>query len=206
MDSYILDTNVFFNMEAGFALGKTTNDVMKTITQFALEGKSKQSHTFFMPPRIVDEFLSFFDDTKQDSVQKLLAAVVVQSPEIHTDSIPAHILYTMVEDIRLRSLRGLRVGEEEIEKAGKSLMEKGTLDRISFQKTIGEYVRGYRDRYRQATRVGFLDSVADLDVIMLAKEVNGAIVSSDEGLLKWARLFGVKEVVPQALATRLHQG
>lgn len=206
MDSYILDTNVFFNMEAGFSLGKTTNEVIKTIIQSAQKGKEVKTHVFYMPPRIVDEFLSFFEDKDQSIIQQLLAVVIVQSPSVHEGSVPAHILYTMVEDIRQRSLRGLRVGEEEIEKAGKSLMDKGSLDRITFQKTIGEYVRGYRDRYRQATRVGFLDSVADLDVIMLAKEVKGSIVSSDEGLLKWARLFGVKEVVPQALATRLHQG
>lgn len=206
MDSYILDTNIFFNMEAGFSLGKTTNEVMKSITQSAQVGKEKKTHMFCMPPRIVDEFLSFFEDTNQEVIQKLLASITVQSPDIHVHKLPAHIFYTMVEDIRNRSLRGLRVGEEEIEKAGRSLMEKGTLDRITFQKTIGEYVRGYRDRYRQATRVGFLDSVADLDIIMLALELDGTIVSSDEGLLKWARLFGVKEVVPQALATRLHLG
>ncbi len=192
-------------MEACFALGKNTNDVMATITTLAKLGREKKSYQFYMPPRIVDEFLSFFDDKNQDIIQKLLASITVQSPDIHAVTVPAHIFYAMVEDIRQRSLRGLRVGEEEIEKAGKSLMEKGTLDRITFQKTIGEYVRGYRDRYRQATRAGFLDSVADLDIIMLAQELHGTIVSSDEGLLKWARLFGVKEVVPNSLATRLHQ-
>lgn len=205
MDCYILDTNVFFNMESGFALGKTTDEVIRTITTIAEQGKKTATLAFYMPPRIVEEFLSFFENKDQPHIQKMLSLITVQSPDVHAAQLPAQMFYTLVDDIRQRSYRGLRVGEEEITAAGKTLMEKGTLDKITFQKTIGEYVKGYRERYRQATRVGFLDSVGDLDIIMLAKELSGTVVTSDEGLLKWARLFGVKEVPSQVFAARLHQ-
>lgn len=199
MDTYILDTNLFFNMQAGLNFGKTTDEVIKNMT---LCGKKVE---LFMPPRIVEEFLSFFENKEQENIKKLLAEITVKSPVIESFEFPASVFYTLVDDVRNRSYRGLRVGEEEIEQAGKSLMNAGTLSKMDFQKRVGQQIKGFRDRYRQATRVGFLDSVADLDIIVLAKEVNGTVISTDEGLLKWSRLFGVKEMSPSVFGHLHHQ-
>ena len=199
MDTYILDTNLFFNMQAGLNFGKTTDEVIKNMT---LCGKKVE---LFMPPRIVEEFLSFFENKEQENIKQLFAEITVKSPVIESFQFPASIFYTLVEDIRNRSYRGLRVGEEEIEQAGKSLMNAGPLSKMDFQKRVGQQIKGFRDRYRQATRVGFLDSVADLDIIVLAKETNGTVVSTDEGLLKWSRLFGVKEMSPSVFGHLHHQ-
>ena len=125
-------------------------------------------------------------------------------PLLFIISFPASIFYTLIEDIRGRSYRGLRVGEEEIEQAAAGMMKAGELSKMEFQKKVGVQIKGFRDRYRQATRVGFLDSIADLDIIVLAKEINGTVVSTDEGLLKWARLFGVKEMSPEVFG-HLHR-
>ena len=103
------------------------------------------------------------------------------------------------QEMRHRSYRGLQVAEEEVQSAGKTMLEHKELSHVEFQKTIGEHTSKLRDRYRQATRFRFLDSIADLDLLMLAKELNGLIVTSDEGVTRWARIFGIKEVVPQAL-------
>lgn len=199
MDTYILDTNLFFNMQAGLNFGKTTDEVIKNMT---LCGKKVE---LFMPPRIVEEFLSFFENKEQENIKKLLAVITVKSPVIESFEFPASVFYALVDDVRNRSYRGLRVGEEEIEQAGKSLMNAGTLSKMDFQKRVGQQIKGFRDRYRQATRVGFLDSVADLDIIVLAKEVNGTVISTDEGLLKWSRLFGVKEMSPSVFGHLHHQ-
>ena len=197
MDIYILDTNLFFNMQAGLHFGKTTEEVIKYMTLCGHKA------TFFMPPKIVEEFLSFFDDKEQDTIKKLLSVITVKSPVIESFEFPASIFYTLVDDIRNRSYRGLRAGEEEIEHAAQALMNAGPLTKMDFQKKVGLQIKGFRDRYRQATRVGFLDSVADLDIIVLAKETNGTVVSTDEGLLKWARLFGVKEVAPSVFGEKM---
>jgi RNA ligase partner protein len=188
MQSYILDTNLFFNMQAGLRFGETTE---KVIENMMLCGKEVK---LYMPPRIVEEFLSFFENKEQDILKKLLAEITVKSPNIDSFQFPASIFYTLVDDIRNRSYRGLRTGEEEIEQAAQSFMGASSLTKMEFQKKIGVQIKGFRDRYRQATRVGFLDSVADLDIIVLAKEVDGTVISTDEGLLKWSRLFGVKEM------------
>jgi uncharacterized protein len=199
MDIYILDTNLFFNMQAGLNFGNTTDEVIKNMT---LCGKKVK---LFMPPKIVDEFLSFFENKEQEHIKKLLAEITVKSPVIESFAFPASIFYTLVDDIRNRSYRGLRAGEEEIEQAAKALMTAGELSKIDFQKRVGQQIKGFRDRYRQATRVGFLDSVADLDIIVLAKETNGTVVSTDEGLLKWSRLFGVKEVAPSVFGEKMRE-
>ncbi|MCX6732065.1 MAG: RNA ligase partner protein [Candidatus Roizmanbacteria bacterium] len=197
MQSYILDTNLFFNMQAGLRFGDTTE---KVIENMILCGKQAK---LYMPPKIVEEFLSFFENKEQDSIKKLLAEITVKSPVIDSFQFPASVFYTLVDDIRNRSYRGLRTGEEEIEQAAQAFNGVQTLTKMEFQKKVGVQIKGFRDRYRQATRVGFLDSVADLDIIVLAKEVDGVVVSTDEGLLKWSRLFGVKEMSPSVFGEKM---
>jgi len=199
MESYILDTNLFFNMQAGLNFGNTTDEVIEKMTKIGTKAR------LFMPPRIVEEFLSFFENKEQDNIKQLLSVITVKSPNIEQFQFPASIFYTLVEDIRNRSYRGLRVGEEEIEQAAKSMTTAGELSKMEFQKKVGVQIKGFRDRYRQATRVGFLDSVGDLDIIVLAKETNGTVVSTDEGLLKWSRLFGVREMSPGVFGHLHHQ-
>lgn len=177
-------------MQAGLGFGDTTEKVMENMI---LCGKKAK---LYMPPRIVEEFLSFFENKEQDIIKKLLAEITVKSPVIDSLQFPASVFYTLVEDIRNRSYRGLRTGEEEIEQAAQAFMGAQSLNKMEFQKKVGVQIKGFRDRYRQATRVGFLDSLADLDIIVLAKEIEGTVVSTDEGLLKWSRLFGVKEMSP----------
>jgi predicted DNA-binding protein (UPF0278 family) len=80
---------------------------------------------------------------------------------------------------------------------------KAGLSKKEFEMTIGEVVKKYRERYRQATRTGFLDSLADLDSILLAKELNGILVSTDEGVLDWGRVFGVKEMPASVFGAKM---
>lgn len=193
MEKYVLDANLFFNMEAGLGLGEKTEDVVKSLTSLAKKLKNNKKSEFFMPPRVVDEFLSFFTNKEQLFLKDLLSSVSVKSPDIGKIAFPAQVFYELVGDIRARSYQGLRVGEEEIEKAGKTMLGKGNLSSKDFQIQIGSVVKKFRERYRQATRFGFLDSLADLDLIVLAKELDAFLVSTDEGVLRWGRIFGVKE-------------
>ncbi len=194
MERYILDTNLFFNMEEGIDLGSKTEEVVKNISLLARILKKGKKAELFMPPRAIDEFLSFFEDKTQPFLKDFLASVTIKSPEVGVAEIPNQAFYLLIEDIRQRSLRGLNVAEEEINNAGKLFIGKQNLSQKDFQIQIGGIIKKFRDRYRNATRTGFLDSLADLDCIVLSKEQNGILVSTDEGVLKWARIFGVKEV------------
>ena len=73
------------------------------------------------------------------------------------------------------------------------MLNKNNLSTKDFQIQIGSVIKKFRERYRQATRFSFLDSLADLDLIVLTKEIDGNLVSSDEGVILWGRKFGVKE-------------
>ena len=192
-------------MEEGMDLGGKTEEVVVYITKAAKELKKNQQTQFYMTPRIVEEFLSFFENKEQPFLKEFLAQIIIQSPTINTLLFPAQVFYLLIDDIRGRSYRGLRVGEEEIQKAGILMQGRGTISKKEFEMTIGEVVKKFRERYRQATRVGFLDSLADLDIIMLAKEINGVLVSTDEGVLHWGRIFGVKEMPARAFGSKMRE-
>ena len=83
------------------------------------------------------------------------------------------------------------------------MMAEKDLGKKDFQIKIGATIKNFRNRYRNATRTGFLDSVADLDLIVLAFEQEAFLVSSDEGVLKWGRIFGVKEMPSEVFQKRL---
>lgn len=194
MEKYIIDANVFFNMEAGLGLGKTSEEVMKKITRHARELKEKVE--FLMPPRVVDEVLSFFPD-KSSFVGDFLSILTVKSPDYNKINFSGQVFYRLIEDIRIRSYRGLSIAEEEIVKAAELMMGEAKLSKKDFQIKIGEITRRFRLRYRKATRFGFLDSTADLDLIVLSKETGGFLISTDEGVISWGRFFGVKEMRPE---------
>jgi len=212
MEIFILDTNLFFNMEAGLSLGDKTEDVVINLTKTILDLKKNKSASFFMPPKAVDEFLSFFEDKNQSFIKDFLSVVNVESPDLTKMSFSAIVFYKLVDDVRGRSYRGMNIAEEEIEKAASEFSGKKTESKKEFQIAIGAFIKKFRERYRKATRTGFLDSVTDLDLIVLAKQKDGFLVSTDEGVLHWGRTFGVKEMPASVFVKRLqfllrlHQG
>ncbi len=203
MDRFVLDTNLFFNMEPGLGLGKKTEDVIVKATKAIKALKKEKKIEVLMPPKVVDELMSFFDDKNQSFLKDFLAVVTVKSPHVSTVEFPASVFYNLVSDIRDRSYRGLTIAEEEVKRAGKELQGSSSDSKQDFEKAIGRHVKNLRDRYRQATRTGFLDSVADLDLIVLAKEQDAYLVSTDEGVIKWGRVFGVKEMEATVFGKRL---
>lgn len=205
MEKFILDTNIFFNMEGDLGLGDKTKDVVVNLTKKINSLKKNKKAQFFMPPRVVDEFLSFFENKKQDFIDGLLSSVTIKSPDIAKVNFPSSVFYKLVEDIRDRSYRGLNVSEEEIKNSGQLMMSGNSLSKKDFEIKIGPVVKKFRERYRNATRTGFLDSVADLDLIVLALEQDGYIVTTDEGVLNWGRIFGAKEIPSNLFIKRLDE-
>jgi RNA ligase partner protein len=203
MESFILDTNLFFNISAGLGMGKTTEAIVKKITETIKKLKKNSKASFYMPPRIIDEFLSFFDDKSQEFINNFLSVINIKSPNPSTIDFSSQIFYRLIEDVRDRSYRGLNIAEEEIIKAGETMLGKKTESKKDFQIAIGKFIKNFRDRYRNATRTGFLDSVADLDLIVLSKELDGFLVTSDEGVLSWGRIFGIREMPASVFQKRL---
>jgi len=203
MESFILDTNLFFNIGAGLGMGKNTEEIVIKLTGTIKKLKKNSKAVFYMPPKIVDEFLSFFENKNQEFIKNFLSTVVIKSPNPSATNFSSKVFYQLIEDIRNRSYRGLNIAEEEIVKAGELMIGKKFESKKDFQIEIGKFIKNFRNRYRNATRTGFLDSVADLDLIILSKEINGFLVTSDEGVLVWGRIFGIKEMPASIFQKRL---
>jgi len=62
------------------------------------------------------------------------------------------------------------------------------------REVIGGIIGKFRNKYRAALRYGILDSAPDIDVLILAKELDAAVVASDYGIEKWAEQLGVRFV------------
>jgi predicted DNA-binding protein (UPF0278 family) len=99
----------------------------------------------------------------------------------------------------------MKVGEEEMISTGNLFMGKEVLPHKEYQITIGKVIKTFRDRYRNATRTGFLDSKADFELIMLAKETDGYLISTDVGVIKWGRIMGVKEMDSSAFGKMIQE-
>ena len=201
MEKYVLDTNLFFNMEPGLNIGTKTNEVLALITKSIKNLKNKA--LFYMPPSIVKELESFFKDKDTSLLKEFLSEIVVKSPDTTKITLPAEFFYKIIKDVRERSYKGLLTSEKELTNAVLSLNGIRFKDKKETQIKIGKNIKNLRDKYRQNTRTGFLDSVADLDLIILAKEQDAYLVSTDEGVVNWGRIFGVKEIDPQIFGKKI---
>ena len=194
MKKFVLDTNLFFNMEAGLGLGTKTEEVVRSLTASMKQYKKAGEGDFYTPPRIVEEFLSFFEDKDQLFIREFLGELTIKAPHTHDIQIAGPVVYQLIDEVRTRTYKGIGIAEEEIQKAGKTMAGKAELSKKDFEMTVGPIIKGFRERYRQATRFGFIDSLADLDLIMLAKEIDGVLISADVGVIRWGRVFGVQEM------------
>jgi len=110
------------------------------------------------------------------------AVVRIRSPRKGSLMLPGEVLYEFIEEVRSRIDRGLRIAEESTKMASQAT-EAGD---------VGRLVNRLRDRYREALRQGILDSREDVDVLLLAYELDGVLVSGDEGMRKWADKVGIQ--------------
>jgi RNA ligase partner protein len=134
-----------------------------------------------MPPSIFEELLHFIE---RDKISEDLLLILHQKPpKKHELKCPAFLLYELIEDIRERVNKGLRIAE----KAVRSLEKK----------TPDEIIQDLRRKYREALREGIIDSKEDVDLLLLAMELDALLVTADQGLIKWAEKLGIKWLFPE---------
>lgn len=204
MKKIALDTNIFFNMEADLGLGDSTLEISKNIKK-ALQKYEKGSISIITTPGVASEIKSFFDNEKDESLQNILGFLTIQSPSVSDIKISASIFEKIIEDYRERSYRAMKVAEEEMLSIASSFMGKEALRQKEFQMTSGKFISNFRDRYRNATRTGTIDSVADFELLLLAKEQDAPIVTTDKGLLYWGRIIGIQEMDPSVFGKKMKE-
>lgn len=203
MESFILDTNIFFNMEAGLNIGKTTVEVIDNLSKIIKKLKEENKAVFYMTPKSVDEYLGFFKNENKNKAENFLSLIEIESPQMDKDFFSAQLFGMFVQEARKRFYQGLRAGEEEIKKASEFFLKNKSENKKDFQIKTGYFIKKFREKYRKITREEFLDSVVDFEMIVLSRQKKGFIVSTDGGVIFWGRLLGVKEMLPSVFLKHL---
>lgn len=177
-DRVVLDTSLFVNPEVRNDFGKTPTDALNGFLKLAEQIPSLE---FYMPSSIFSELLNFVNE--EEIPGRFMAIINQKSPSKHELTCPAYILYELVEDMRDRINKGLRIAEKTVRNAG--------------SEDDRELIKGMRKNYRDALREGILDSKEDVDLILLAKELNALLVTVDHGAIKWAEKLGVRWLLPK---------
>ena len=184
--SVVLDTSVFTNPATAVAFGQRTAEALSTFV--AMARRAVRQLRFFMPPSVLSELQTFLD--ADEFPQDFELVVRLRAPKRYDVRVSGSLLYELIEDVRERINRGLRVAEEAVRNTATQDPER--------------IITRLREKYRAALRAGFIDSREDIDVILLAVELNAAVVSADQGLITWAEKLGLRIIHPERLHGILH--
>lgn len=182
MDNFVLDTSLFTNPEVYSQFGESSRVAMDAFLDLARRSRAR----FYMPSSVYDELCLI---KKAEIPPEFEAVIRIRSPRRFNLQVPAGILYEFIEEVRSRIDRGLRIAEEHAKMVGGGAQSE----------EIGKVINRLRGRYREALRQGIIDSREDMDVLLLAYELDGVLLSADEGLRKWADKVGVMIVRPEHL-------
>jgi RNA ligase partner protein len=177
IEKVVLDTSLFVNPEVRTGFGGTPTEAVEGFLSLAIQIPTLE---FYMPSSIFNELLNFIDKDKISG--DLLTVLRQKSPSRHEINCPAVLLYELIDDMRERVNKGLRIAEKAVKNTNKS-EEK-------------ELIQNLRRNYRDALREGIIDSKEDVDLILLAKEIDALLVTVDNGVIKWAEKFGIRWLLP----------
>ncbi len=180
MDAFVLDTSVFTNPDVYSQFESSPEGAVENFIHLALHSGAR----FFIPSSAYEELQHILGH--EALIPEFEMVVRIRSPRKYNLMIPSEILYELIEEIRYRINKGLRIAEEHTKEAGKVTEE-----------SIGKLVGRLREKYREALRQGIIDSKEDVDVLLLAYELDAILVSGDEGLRKWADKVGIKIINPK---------
>jgi hypothetical protein len=178
MNRFVLDTSIFTNPDVFRDFGPDAQAAIRGFSRLARD----TGQEFYMPGSVYEELGKMKD--LSEVAAEFESAVRIRSPRRHTLTIPGALLYELIEEVRYRIDRGLRIAEEAAKEAARSTDDPGKL------------INRLRGRYREALRQGILDSKEDVDVLLLSFELNAALVCADDGLRKWADKVGIEIVQP----------
>ncbi len=176
-DRVVLDTSLFVNPEVRNDFGDSPTEA---INGFLALAEQIPELEFYMPSSIFSELMNFVDQKKVPG--SLMVHLRQKPPSKHELTCPAVLLYELIDEMRERTNKGLRIAEKAI-RSVKDADER-------------EVIQGMRKSYRVALREGILDSKEDVDLILLAKELDALLVTVDYGAIIWAEKLGVRWLLP----------
>ena len=178
---FVLDTSIFTNPEIRGSFGPTPTAALAAFLDAARKLRAVE---FFMPPSIWAELSNFVEADKVPADAELV--IQRKPPNKYELTVPAFLLYELIEDVRRRVDKGLRLAEEAARAPRPPDADQ-------------ERIASLRRKYREALREGIIDSTEDVELILLAKELGAIVVSADRGVVTWAEKLGIRWIEPSSL-------
>jgi RNA ligase partner protein len=190
----VLDTSVFVNPASSHAFGRSPTEAFIAFLEI---GKRIDDVDFYMPPSIYMELMHFCEEAKIPD--KLALVINKKAPKKNELRVPGIFIYQLVDSMRDRVDRGLRLAERHVREAlSGEAKEKAASANLPAGAGPEKKVRPdaysiglLRESYRRIMREGVLDSKADVDLLLLAYELDAMLVSADLGVVEWAENLGL---------------
>ncbi len=201
---FVLDTSALTDTQTRELQGGTLCVAMGGILDIIAEARLHMGISCYIPfPSVYNEMRDFAKNNGCDEnvLDKIDTWLVKKTPDRYEVKIPSKIFYDYVDYMRGRINKGMNVAEEAIWESATECLFRTTKARSKQEiepeierDVIGANINSFRDKYRNALRYGILDSAPDIDVLLLAKELDAAVVASDVGIQKWAEQLGLRFV------------
>ncbi|NOZ58526.1 MAG: RNA ligase partner protein [Euryarchaeota archaeon] len=196
---FVLDTTALTSVELRYD-GEKLCEAIKRMLGLIAEARIKLNISCHIPfPTVYDELTQFMKryDCDSELFVEVDTWLVKKTPNRFEVKIPAEVFYEYVKDMRERMNRGMKIAESSIWLSASEAINLTlkNVDRETIKReSTGYIIKDFRAKYRNALRYGTLDSAPDLDVLLLAKEMDAGVVASDEGIKKWAERLGLRFV------------
>jgi len=202
---FVIDTSALTDSATREKEGyKTLCYGVNSIMDIIAEARLSYGISCYIPyPSVYNELCGFIRNNgcEDEVIDKIDTWLVKKTPDRYEVKIPSKIFYEYVDYMRSRINKGMTIAEDAIWEAATEclFLTSGAQDKKNIEveierDVIGSIVGKFRDKYRTALRYGILDSGPDIDVLLLAKELDAAVVASDMGVQKWAEQLGLRFV------------
>lgn len=178
-ERFVIDTSIFTNPETYSILGDTPREAFLRFLDHARKLKEAE---FFMPPSVYNELLHFIGEDLPPDTELI---VKLRPPRKYDIRVSGAFLYELIDEIRERINKGLRVAETAVREITEKPDEESIISKL-------------REKYRQALREGIIDSKEDLEIVLLAMELDTAIITIDYGVRRWSEKLGIRLINPRS--------
>lgn len=174
---FVLDTSAFTS------LGRSKKEINRNIVKLVdLICTCKDAGiSCYTPPMVWKELKGMLErkGLTKATINRLDAWLIQKSPSRYELQVPSEFLYGYIAEVRERFNKGLRESEKAVLAIGGNRPDP-------------HVIRDLRNKYRVAMRQGLLDSIEDLEVLLLAKELGAGVVAKDIGIKRWAKDWGIR--------------
>ena len=183
-EKFVLDTSLFLANQV-----REDGDSLEEAVNRLLDQMEDSEIDFYMPASTFSELAEIMDNSvEKETVERLREIIVRKSPSRYEVNIPGEMLYKFIDDMRERVDKGLRLSEKAVRK---DLDEIEEPEHEHYTKT-DKVVSDLRDNYKEKMRKGTIDSKEDIDILLLAREMDAGVVTEDQGVINWCDDLGLR--------------